>query len=59
MIYFTGDAHSAFKWFQKSIFPEQKQMTKEVHWRCYIRIWKSKERGHKANIYFDSENSNF
>ena len=29
MIYITGDTHSDFRRFQKSIFPEQKEMTKE------------------------------
>ena len=29
MIYLTGDTHSEFRRFQKQIFPEQKEMTKE------------------------------
>ena len=31
MIYITGDTHSDFRRFQKSIFPEQKEMTKEEY----------------------------
>lgn len=34
MIYITGDTHSDFRRFQKSIFPEQKEMTKEDY--CII-----------------------
>lgn len=34
MIYITGDTHSDFRRFQKSIFPEQKEMTKEAY--CII-----------------------
>ena len=34
MIYITGDIHSDFRRFQKSIFPEQKEMTKEDY--CII-----------------------
>ena len=34
MIYITGDTHSDFRRFQKSIFPEQKEMTKDDY--CII-----------------------
>lgn len=34
MIYITGDTHSDFRRFQKSIFPEQSEMTKEDY--CII-----------------------
>ena len=34
MIYITGDTHANFRRFQKSIFPEQKEMTKEDY--CII-----------------------
>lgn len=34
MIYITGDTHSDFRRFQKSIFPEQNEMTKEDY--CII-----------------------